>query len=546
MAIVTHETDVLVIGAGFAGNRAALGAAAGGAKVLQTALGAGASHNIMGFSAPVVEGDSVEVIFSDVMAGSLGMSDPELTRIYAEKTAELVPDSEALGVPFKKDASGNIVPLHSLGTTYPRLVHQYQCLTGLEIQRGLNRQIRATPAITVRNNTLITDLLVENGAVRGACGIDSVSGEFLLIKCKAVVLAAGGSGRIHPFTTYPNDVTGDGMAMAWRAGLPIIDMELLQFEPCCFVTPKAIYGYCNPTTFLKMGATLTNRLGQAFVTDYSSIQKDELSRIMQTEILEGRGTPHGGIFYDVRMIPEDVVKVNHYVHYQPALDEGGIDICKQISEVAPAGHSFQGGVVVNADCSTKVAGLFVAGENMGGVHGAKRMGGDAGGAALVFGKIAGATVAKAYKQLDLCADSRLAALAEPTLALVKNALARKGDDPSAFRGGIQEMMRDKVGVIKSEQGLSSALHDLDAFEAAFGRLAATPASLRDLLSARNMLATARMMALCAKERKESRGVHFRSDYPKQDDANWADRKVVISQGKDGAMRSEVVARNAKA
>ena len=541
MAKISYTTDVLVIGSGFAGNRASLGAAETGAKVIQATIGSGGSPNIMGFSAAVSEGDSADVIYSDIMKSGLGMNVPKLTRIYADATDELIPDMEAIGVPFKKDAAGKIQPLHSLGTTYPRLIIQYQCLTGNYIQKGLNAQIHAHPDITLRTNMMITDLIVDGGQVHGACGIDTVTGEFLIVKCRAVVVATGGSGRMHPFTTYPNDVTGDGMAMAYRAGLRIMDMELLQFEPCCFVHPASIYGYCNPTTFLKMGAKLLNNKGEAFITDYSTIQKDEMARKMHKEIVEGRGTPHGGIYYDVRMLPEEVVKVTHYVHYQPALEEGGIDICKEVSEVAPAGHSFQGGVVVNSDCSTDIAGLYIAGEAMGGVHGAKRMGGDAGGAALVFGKIAGKTVASAYGTLDFGKDSLILSLAEESERIARHARENKGESPHEFKKAIQDMMFTKVGLVKNEEGLACALADIGLFEEAFEKLgASSPHELRAVFSVRNMLYTARMMTLCAQKRTESRGVHYREDYPSQNDAAWLGKNVILSKEHDGKMKADVV------
>ena len=541
MAKITYTTDVLVIGSGFAGNRAALGAAEAGAKVLQATIGGGGSPNIMGFSAAVMEGDSVDVIYDDVMKSGLGMNIPELTRIYADATDELIPDMEAIGVPFKKDDKGNFLPLHSLGTKYPRLIIQYQCLTGNYIQKGLNGKVRDNRNILVRTNTMITDLVVDKGRVYGACGIDTATGEFLLVKCRAVVVAAGGSGRMIPFTTYPNDVTGDGMAMAYRAGLRVMDMELLQFEPCCFVHPPAIYGYCNPTTFLKMGAKLLNNRDEAFISDYSTIQKDEMARKMHQEIAAGRGTPHGGVYYDVRMLPEEVVKVTHYVHYEPALTEGGIDICKEVSEVAPAGHSFQGGVVTRADCSTEIAGLYIAGEAMGGVHGAKRMGGDAGGAALVFGKIAGKTVGDAYKGLDFGDDALIEKLAVEVEDIAKKAQAREGHDPQAFKKAIQDMMFAKVGLVKNEQGLASALEAIDGFEADFGRLGvSSPQDMRALYSARNMLSTARMMAMCARERKESRGVHYREDYPELNDAEWFGKNIILSRASDGRMKADIV------
>ncbi|WP_337998278.1 FAD-binding protein [Oleispirillum naphthae] len=539
MSMNLYTTDVLVIGSGFAGNRAALGAAEAGAEVLQVTLGGGGSPNIMGFSAAVTEGDSSEVIFDDLMKSGMGMNCPVLAETYARGTDELIADMEALGVPLKKGDKGRYAPLHSLGTAFPRLVHQYQCLTGNYIQRALNKALRAHPSVTVRTGTFISDLLVEDGRVYGACGVDAATGELLLFRSRIVVLAAGGSGRIHAFTTYPADVSGDGMAMAYRAGLDLQDMELIQFEPCCFVAPERIRGFVNPTTFFKMGATLKNGRGEAFIDDCASLQKDVLSRKIITEVIEGRGTPAGGVYYDVTMIPEETVKVTHYVHYQPAL-EGGVDICREVSEVAPAAHSFQGGAVVNPDCSTAVDGLYLSGEVMGGIHGANRMGGDAGGAALVFGKVAGRTVGGAYAEHPLPEERRVRTLAAGLEDMAHAAAGRKGEPPAVLRQRIQEVMQARVGLIKTEAGLTRALAEFEAMEADFDRIGvSSPRQVRDLLSVRNMLLTARAMALCARERRETRGVHYREDFPERDDAAWFGRNAVVGMDADGGMTVSV-------
>lgn len=534
MAKIDHSVDVLVIGCGIAGQRAALAASRAGAKTLMVSLGGGGSPDIMGFSAPVADGDNAEVVCSDVNASGLGVNDQQLAEVFAAGTEEIVPDLDALNVPLEKDASGRCLPLHALGTSFPRLVHHYMCLTGVEIQKALHRELKAS-GVAIRTKTMITELLVDEGAVRGACGIDCTSGELLVIKCRAVVVTTGGTGRTHSFTTYPRDITGDGMAMAYRAGVPLVDMEFLQFEPCGFVTPDAIRGSLIPTTLLKAGGELRNADGEVFVSDYSTIKKDELSRRIHKEIAEGRGTPAGGIYYDVTKLPEPLVKVTHFLFYDPAL-KGGIDISREPCQMAPSAHTHLGGAKARPDCSTDVAGLYMAGEVLGGLHGGNRIGGDGGASALVFGKIAGRTVAAQYKDLETVPENKVLSLAEPEECLHGRLNGANGVRPGTFKATIQEVMQENVGLIKSQESLEAAGAKLTDLEGSFAGLGAQSAQdIREAFSARNMLLTARMMIESSKLRDESRGAHYRADHPERDDEAWAGRNIVIQKEPDGSM-----------
>jgi succinate dehydrogenase/fumarate reductase flavoprotein subunit len=534
MATISHDVDVLVIGSGIAGQRAALAASRAGAKTLIVSFGGGGSPDIMGFSAPALEGDCAEVVYSDVNASGLGVNDPEFAKVFASGTEEIIPDLDAMHVSLEKDDSGRCRPLQALGTSFPRLVHHYMCLTGVEIQKALHRELKAS-GVTVRTGTMITDLLVDNGAVRGACGLDCSSGELLVIKSRAVVVTTGGSGRTHSFTTYPRDITGDGMAMAYRAGVPLVDMEFLQFEPCGFVTPDAIRGSLIPTTLLKAGGELRNAEGEVFISDYSMIQKDVLSRRIHKEIAEGRGTPAGGIYYDVTKLPGDLVKVTHFLFYDPAM-KGGIDISKEPCQMAPSAHTFLGGAKVRPDCSTNIAGLYMAGEVLGGIHGGNRIGGDGGASALVFGKIAGRTVAAQFNDLEIAPGNVVLSLAESEKSQYASLSGKKGASPEEFKTAIQEIMQERVGLIKTRDGLDIADKKLAGLEHSFDDLGASNAKdVREAFSARNMLLTARMMLEASRCRKESRGAHYRADYPDRNDDAWTGKNVIIQKKPDRTM-----------
>lgn len=523
---IHHETDVLVIGSGIAGMRGALTAARAGARVCIVSLGTGGSPDIMGFSAPVLPGDSADLVLADINASGQGVNNPALARVFAQGTEEIVPDLDIMGVPLKKDVTGRCIPLQALGTSYPRLVHHYRCMTGVEILKKLRRQLSDQDVQSIRG-VMIFDLLLDKGAVCGALGIDVDSGELQVFKCRAVLLTTGGSGRIHAFSTYPADITGDGMAMAYRAGLDLVDMEFLQFEPCGFVTPDAIRGSLVPTTLLKAGAELRNANQEQFVTDFSSIQKDELSRRIHREIQEGRGTPAGGVWYDVTMLPESLVKENHAIFYEPAL-RGGIDISKEPAQMAPSAHTFLGGVVARPDCATAVTGLFAAGEILGGVHGANRIGGDGGASALVFGKVVGSTLASQYADLPIATETRVLDLAREGSDFLDVARARQnGESPGPLREALRELMQAQVGIIRTESGLAQAAQKLEELEAAATQCSISQArEAGQLCSLWNMLLTARMMIGSASLRTESRGAHFREDFPDRAE-DWQGVNVIV-------------------
>jgi succinate dehydrogenase/fumarate reductase flavoprotein subunit len=391
---------------------------------------------------------------------------------------------------------------------------------------------------------MITQLLQHKDRIIGAVGINLRDGAFVSYLAKAVILTAGGCGAIYPITTYPKDIVGDGYAMAYRAGAELLDMEFLQFEPCCFAYPESIKGSPIPTTMMKEGAVLLNAQGERFMLKYGekaeNVQKDELARAIATEIAEGRGTKHRGVYYDVTMLPRDTVVINHNIFYDPAL-KAGIDLMKEPAEVAPAAHTLMGGVRIDEFCKASLEGLFAAGEVAGGVHGANRIGGASGAETLTFGARVGkyaALHALATKALpsERTVD-RLIEKEKKTYA-ARRERKRGMADSAAFYNAIQKVMSENVGIIKNKKGLTKACEELAELE---GRLGDLPVKdVRQLIEFYrydNMITTGKMLAAASLARTESRGVHYRSDFPASQDKKWM-KNIIIKQV-DGEMKLEI-------
>ena len=357
----THETDVLIVGGGIAGLRAALAAVETGAKVAIVAKGRGASPDVMGFNAPIGREDSVDTYYNDIMKSGLGINDRKLAKIVAEESIEAIRDMESLGLTFDKDGPYYDL-LQPMGCTHPRLAH-YKALTGMEICDLIRKELILRGA-TFIDSTMITSLLVHENAIAGAYGVNMLDGRLYVFVTKAVVLAAGGCGTLYPITTYPSDISSDSYAMAYRAGAELIDMEFVQFEPCTYVYPHEARGAIMVTTMLMAGAELRNANGDLLVKERHRMQKDELSRLIYREICEGRGTEHGGVYFDATMLPRDSIIRNHSISYEPAI-RAGLDITREPAEVAPAAHTSLGGIRINEKCEASIEGIYAAGEAAG-------------------------------------------------------------------------------------------------------------------------------------------------------------------------------------
>lgn len=390
----TQSTDVLVVGAGIAGLTAALAASEAGASVRLVAKSeVCASDHLLGFNAPVGEGDSAQLFFDDTMRGGGYRNDPALVRLLTEGSCETVKILEDMGLSFDRDGEKYDL-LKPLGCTVPRLVHIGNSTgktAGEAFRRLLSlRGIEPEYGVSLAEVTVSDE---EKPHVTGAVLFDRKSGNTVKMRAKAVVLAAGG---VHLMTdsTYDLSMTGDGVAAAYRAGAALCDMGQYQFEPCRCIYPKKLG---ISTTLLASGGKLTNRLGERFLLrNYKSeadVPKDALALAIAKEIREGRGSEHGGVYLDLTGICADVLKGKHVMYWNRFMS-AGIDLSREIVEVGPAAHSFMGGVKIDASCRSTVPGLLAAGETAGGVHGANRVGGNAGSEVFVFGRTAGRSAAE--------------------------------------------------------------------------------------------------------------------------------------------------------
>ena len=549
-----HTTEVLIIGGGLTGLRAALAASEAGREVTILWKGPGASPGIMGFNAPVGPQDSEEIFFDDTMRSGTGINRRALARVLVQGTRGVVADLERRGMEFAGGSSGYDL-LQPLGCSHPRLVH-YNSSTGIEIGKLLLRGIEER-GVKIFRGTAATDLIVHDGKVIGACGIDTGNGRFLGFHSKAVVLTTGGCGNLYPLTTYPSDICGDGYAMAFRAGAELIDMEFVQFEPCCFVYPDELKGDPIPTTTLMEGGRLRNAEGEEILKRHglaadTGLQKDALSRALHSEIAEGRGAEHGGIWLDISMLSREMITVSHSIFYKPAL-KAGVDLTAEPAEVAPAAHTSMGGVLISESCESSAAGLYAAGEVAGGIHGANRIGGNAGAETLVFGTIAGKSAAD--YAANITAETDTSNLFQDLFSEKDEEYGnRKSTTPGillTMRQRVRGIMKSQAGIIRSREGLTTAIAKLreietlcdsnklregeELCEGKAGLSGMSKGNGRDLLKAlalENMVSVGLLVTSAALKRNESRGVHYRIDFPTQNDVEW-NKNIILKRSEGG-------------
>jgi len=540
----TIFAEVLVIGSGAAGLRAASALAEKGIKATVVSKGACASPEIMGFNAPVLPGDSEECYFMDVERSGYGINDSRLAKILSEKVLGEVHWLENNGVHFERDEKGNYLPIHTLGTTYARLV-KAGVSTGVAEMKALQEKCKNCGVEFYMPLDILGLLKTENKVI-GAYGVDK-DGETVRFITKAVVLATGGCGAMQSFSTYPKPIIGDGYAMAYEAGAKLVDMEFQQFEPCCFVYPDEIRGKVIATTLLRHGAELRNGLGEPFMEKYgltrNNAQKGNLARAMLNEVREGRGTPHGGIYYDMTMLSHDFLYVDHEIFTKPAA-QVGMDLTKEMPEMMPAAHTNIGGVIIDKNCNVGVEGLYACGEVIGGLHGGNRLGGCAGAETVVFGHIAG----------DGAADYVLAGAAMPSEADIDSAwqkadermkavMTRSGDVKTEdIRKRLGETMFNNLGILRNAKSIAKAAADVEEMNGLVKNAAVSGVKdMAEVIHCENMLLLAEMQIKASDMRKESRGVYFREDYPTQNDTEWL-ANVVISKtdaGMDISVRKAI-------
>jgi succinate dehydrogenase / fumarate reductase, flavoprotein subunit len=569
----THDVDVVVVGAGGAGLRAAVEASAAGARtalVCKSLLGK--AHTVMaegGIAAAlgnVYPEDNWRVHFRDTMRGGKLLNNWRMAQIHAQEAPERVLELEEWGALFDRTDDGRILQRDFGGHRYARLAHVGD-RTGLEMIRTLQHHA-VHRGIDVFMECTITRLLTEGERIAGAFGYWRESGKFVVFRAPAVVLATGGIGKAYKITSNSWEYTGDGHALALWAGADLIDMEFVQFHPTGMVWPLSVRGILVTEGVRGDGGVLRNADGERFMFRYipemfkaetadteeeadrwytdkknarrtpDLLPRDEVARAINTETKEGRGSPHGGVFLDIATRRDaDSIRRRLPSMYHQFLELADVDITKEAMEVGPTCHYMMGGVRVDAETqASTVPGLFAAGEVGGGLHGANRLGGNSLSDLLVFGRRAGlhaAGYAASLPSRPAPDDTDIDTCAREALAPFETG---GGQNPYAIQADLQECMHSLVGIIRTEDELKKALEELALLQERSERVSVEGHRQYNpgwhlALDLRSMLAVSECIARAALERRESRGGHTRDDYPKTD-PDFGTVNVVVRQ-RDG-------------
>ena len=577
----TRPHDVLVIGAGGAGLRAAIAAAEAGADVgLVCKSLLGKAHTVMaegGVAAAlqhVAPDDDWKVHFRDTMIGGKYLNNPRMAQLHAIESPDRVRELEAWGAVFDRTRDGRILQRSFGGHSHPRLAHVGD-RTGLEMIRTL--QDRAVAAgIQVYMECTITKLTTGGTGVTGAVGYWRTTGRTIVFPARAVVLATGGIGRAYEVTSNSWEYSGDGQALAYDAGAELIDMEFVQFHPTGMVWPPGVRGLLVTEAVRGEGGILRNASGERFMWKYLPEERrheyaadddeaarwvtalsqskqtdarrppelstrDNVARAIYNEVKEGRGSPHGGVFLDISYLPADHVRRKLPSMYEQFKELADVDITKGPMEIGPTTHYVMGGIKVDAETgATRVPGLFGAGEVTGGMHGANRLGGNSLSDLLVFGARTGAGAAAHAASVD----------GEPHMdpVQVRGALRDleaplergSGESPYAVMRALQTLMQERVGIYRIEADLDAALIELAELRRRWaavcvdGGRAFNP-GWNTVFELGNLLTVSEAITRSARQRTESRGAHSRLDFPETNDETWGDRNSVIVKGADGRM-----------
>jgi succinate dehydrogenase / fumarate reductase flavoprotein subunit len=576
----THSYDVLVIGAGGAGLRAAIEASSMGVSVgviCKSLLGK--AHTVMaegGIAAAmgnVDDRDNWKVHFADTMRGGQYLSNWRMAELHAKEAPECVRELEAWGALFDRTQDGRILQRNFGGHKYPRLAHVGD-RTGLEMIRTLQDH-GIHQGIEVHMESTVLALLTDDGRVTGAFGYERERGRFLTFRAKAVVLATGGIGRAYKITSNSWEYTGDGHALAYDAGADLLDMEFVQFHPTGMIWPPSVCGILVTEGVRGEGGVLRNKEGRRFMFDdipelyraqtadneeegwrYTQgdkdarrppelLTRDHIARCIVRQIKEGRGSPHGGVFLDISWIKARLPNAAEHIKrklpsmYHQFKELADIDITREPMEVGPTTHYMMGGVKVDGDTQmSTVPGLFAAGECAAGLHGANRLGGNSLSDLLVFGKRAGryaACFAKEHREgrIDNALVSQAAARA---LAPFER---NNGTGPYQIQQKLQEIMQDLVGIVRTESEMKQALAEIE--ELSRRTSAVSVEGNREYnngwhtaLDLPNLLTVSEAIARAAIERDESRGAHFREDRPAKN-AELGKISMVVRRGPAGKM-----------
>ena len=592
-----HEHDVLVIGAGGAGLRAAIEASAAGVSVgLVCKSLLGKAHTVMAEGgvaaalANVDDRDGWSVHFADTMRGGQYLSNWRMAELHAREAPDRVRELEAWGALFDRTADGRILQRNFGGHKYPRLAHVGD-RTGLEMIRTL-QDYGIHQGMEVYMEHAIVALLKDGDRVVGAFGYDRERGRFRVFRARAVVLATGGIGRAFKITSNSWEYTGDGHGLAYDAGAALLDMEFVQFHPTGMVWPPSVRGILVTEGVRGEGGVLTNSEGNRFMFDdipdlyknqtadspeegwiYTQgdknarrppelLTRDHVARCIVREIREGRGSPHDGVYLDIAWIKEKLSNAEEHIKrklpsmYHQFKQLADIDITKEAMEVGPTTHYVMGGVLVDADTQmSTVPGLFAAGECAAGLHGANRLGGNSLSDLLVFGQRAGLYAAEFARENEngTIDDGQVEAAVSETLAPFDR--ENSGENPFDIQYELQDRMQELVGIVRNAGDMRKALEVIDELRQRAGKVSVIGnreynPGWHTALDLKFLLIVSEAVARAALERTESRGAHFREDYEDKDEAfgnvnitqhKSADGEMVINRVPVKALRDDLAA-----
>lgn len=577
----TFTYDVLVIGAGGAGLRAAIEASAHGVSVgLICKSLLGKAHTVMaegGIAAAmsnVDDRDNWKVHFTDTMRGGQYLNNWRMAELHAQEAPERVRELESWGALFDRTKDGKILQRNFGGHKYPRLAHVGD-RTGLEMIRTLQDHC-IHQGVEVHMECTIISLLKDGDRVIGALGYDRERGRFKTFQAKAVVMATGGIGRAYKISSNSWEYTADGQILAYDAGAELIDMEFLQFHPTGMIWPLSVAGILVTEGVRGEGGILLNKNGERFMFNdipplYKNqtadneeegwryvqgdknakrppelLTRDHVARCIVREIKEGRGSPHGGVFLDIAWIKKHISKSEEHIRkklpgmYHQFKKLADIDITKEPMEVGPTTHYAMGGIRVDGDTqASSIPGLFAAGECAAGLHGANRLGGNSLSDLLVFGKRSGEYAAKFAKE-NSPGKINEQQIKEATQKALQFFEHEKGENPFDVQFALQKMMQQLVGIVRNEDEMKRAVEHLKLMNQRAAKVH-VPGNREfnpgwhTALDLHNLLTIAEAVTLCALERKESRGAHFREDFPEKD-PECAKFNLIVKKSADGSMQ----------
>jgi succinate dehydrogenase / fumarate reductase flavoprotein subunit len=576
----THDYDVLVIGAGGAGLRAAIEASAGGVKVgLLCKSLLGKAHTVMaegGMAAALAnvdDRDNWKVHFADTMRGGQYVNNWRMAELHAKEAPDRVRELEAWGAVFDRTADGRILQRNFGGHRYPRLAHVGD-RTGLEMIRTLQDH-GVHRGIDVHMEFTVVTLLRNGDAIAGVLGYERERGRFKVFSASAVVLATGGIGRAYKVTSNSWEYTGDGHALAYRAGAELIDMEFVQFHPTGMIWPPSVQGILVTEGVRGEGGVLLNNAGRRFMFDdipepyrnqtadnedegwrYTQgdksarrppelLTRDHVARCIVREVKEGRGSPHGGVFLDIAWIHKRLPNAPEHIRrklpsmYHQFKQLADIDITKEAMEIGPTTHYVMGGVRVDADTQmSSVPGLFAAGECAAGINGANRLGGNSLSDLLVFGKRAGEFAAQ-FARANPRRGVDSAQVEDATRWALEPFEAGRTENPYSIQQDLQDTMQRLVGIVRLENEMRQALDEIERLRERAARAAVSGhreynPGWHTTIDLRNLLMVSEAVTRCALERRESRGGHFRDDYPDKA-GDFGKINIVVRQASDGSM-----------